>query len=262
MTKKQIALVVLLLGIITHSSFGENVTFKSSSESGKLITLTGVLKKPEGNGPFPAVVLLHGCGGFEDSKNRSEAWSERLLSWGYVTLIVDSFGPRGVSSICNDTMQILHFFRVRAQDSYDGKDFLTKLPYVDGRRIALMGWSHGAGVVLKALNKWLEFEKKNAPFNAGIAFYPYCNMLKDKDAPLLILIGELDDWTHADLCTEKKPSGKTEHEIILKIYSGAYHQFDWEGKGEIYEGHRLQYDPKAASDAKVQVKDFLTKYMM
>jgi dienelactone hydrolase len=52
----------------------------------------------------------------------------------------------------------------------------------------------------------------------------------------------------------------TEHEVILKVYPGAYHDFDWEGTDEIYEGHRLLYDPIAAKDAIVQVKSFLAKH--
>ena len=47
----------------------------------------------EGDGPFPAVVLLHGCSGVAP---RSRMWAEKLNSWGYATLIVDSFGPRWV----------------------------------------------------------------------------------------------------------------------------------------------------------------------
>ncbi len=58
--------------------------------------LTGSLMKPAGNGPFPAIVMLHGCAGIEATHN---TWASRLKSWGYVTLIVDSFGPRGVGNV-------------------------------------------------------------------------------------------------------------------------------------------------------------------
>jgi dienelactone hydrolase len=42
-----------------------------------------------GPGPFPAVVLLHGCGGYHSSMM---SWTDRLAAWGYVALSVDSFG--------------------------------------------------------------------------------------------------------------------------------------------------------------------------
>ena len=51
-------------------------------------------------GPSPAVVLLHGCNG--NWQRIDERWGKRIASWGYVTLTVDSFGPRGIKSTCND----------------------------------------------------------------------------------------------------------------------------------------------------------------
>ena len=261
MIKKYIILAILIVGVTAHLSFADSVTFKSSSKtkSGEQLELAGILTKPKGNGPFPAVVLLHGCTGLQYSIKRSESWSNRLVSYGYVTLQVDSFGPRGISNICTDAI-LSSMFYSRAQDAYDAKSFLAELSFVDRNRIAMMGWSHGGGTVLKALNKWTPLKNKN-PFRAAIAFYPWCETrLKNMISPLMILIGERDDWTFASMCSKEMPSEKTEHEIILKIYPGAYHNFDWEGVDEIYEGHRLLYDPVASQDAIIQVKDFLAKY--
>ena len=46
--------------------------------------IEGYLSKPDGSGPFPAVVFLHGCGGL--SANARHAVAERMTSWGYVAL--------------------------------------------------------------------------------------------------------------------------------------------------------------------------------
>ena len=260
MIKKYIILPILILGITTHLSFADSVTFKSSSksESGEQLELVGILNKPEGDGPFPVVVLLHGCDGI---KERDYAWSNRLVSWGYVTLQVDSFAPRGESSICDVMEKIFTMSFSRAQDAYDAKSFLAELPFVDRNRIAVMGWSHGGMVVLTALSKSTKLPKSENPFQAAVAFYPYCDVyLKDMNAPLMILIGELDDWCPASTCSGMMPSDQTEHEIILKIYSGAYHDFDWEGKDEIFQGHKVLYDPIAAQDATIRVKKFLAKH--
>ena len=54
------------------------------------------MSKPKGGGPFPAVVMLGGCGGLkgeENSKNQA-AWAKKLTGWGYVTLSVDSLTHR------------------------------------------------------------------------------------------------------------------------------------------------------------------------
>jgi dienelactone hydrolase len=58
------------------------------------VTLTGKLTKPQGDGPFPAVVLMHGCTGIG---KHQEDWAARFASWGYVALQVDSLGPRGLA---------------------------------------------------------------------------------------------------------------------------------------------------------------------
>jgi hypothetical protein len=62
-------------------------------ESGEMAkppeSIGGYLSKPEGDGPFPAIVYLHGCGGLSAS-TRSRV-GHLLTGWGYVSLAVDSF---------------------------------------------------------------------------------------------------------------------------------------------------------------------------
>jgi len=121
---KSITIMVLLsFGIAAQISFAENIEIKSDIKDGygKPVMQTGILTKPEGNGPFPAVVLLHGCGGIQDGNTRSEAWSKRLVNWGYTTLQVDSFGPRGVKSVCDKPGRLIPD---RARDAYNAKSFL------------------------------------------------------------------------------------------------------------------------------------------
>ncbi len=78
----------------------------------------------------------------------------------------------------------------------------------------------------------------------------------------MILVGDLDNWCPAALCQMKMPSGKPAHEVILKIYPGAYHGFDWQGVDEVRnQRFRLLYDPKATADAIIQVREFLAKHM-
>lgn len=62
-------------------------------------TLYHSLYRPEGNGPFPAVVLLHTCGGIQP---HISDWGQRLKESGYVALAVDSFTPRGARIVCGN----------------------------------------------------------------------------------------------------------------------------------------------------------------
>jgi dienelactone hydrolase len=239
---------------------GETVSFRSTEATfdTEPLMLAGELVKPEGNGPFPAVVLLYGCAG----KGRvTKYWADTFASWGYAALIVDSLGPRRVKEICTDGSLQLIYYSKRAQDAYDARAYLATLPFVDPARIAVAGWSHGGRTVLEVLRG-----ERTDRFQAAVAFYPYCDFIQNLNAPVLILIGEMDDWTPAHLCRSSVAAQRNPSEIVLKVYPGAYHVFDTPGTDRIMKGsggvsHRLKYDREAATDARGRVKEFLEKYL-
>lgn len=221
--------------------------------------LVGRLTHPQGEGPFPAVVLLHGCAGieFEDPSP-----ANTFLAWGFVTLAIDSFGPRGLANVCHGNNWLRASPMVRARDAHAGKDFLMTLPYVDADRVAVVGWSHGGMTVLAAVANWAMHEPlRPRPFKAAIAFYPFCKLkLPRVDAPLLVLIGDADDWTPVRYCRQMELTGETPHEYQLIVYPGASHAFDspetWE-----YLGHKGWHDPEATADAYKRSREFLAKHL-
>ena len=81
------ALSVFMLAVqaVPARAESEVVQFPVTSYMGETIMLSARLMRPEGDGPFPAVVLLHGCdGSFYD-----EAVYQRYLgNWNYVLLQV------------------------------------------------------------------------------------------------------------------------------------------------------------------------------
>jgi dipeptidyl aminopeptidase/acylaminoacyl peptidase len=129
---------------------GKDVSFKGTTKtpSGDFVTLAGKLTKPRGDGPFPAVVLLHGCGGVAKSM---DGWADKLAGMRYVALVLDSFGPRNEpKGICANTMLIPQ--TVRSKDAFDAKAYLGRLPFVTRNQIAVMGFSHGGLAVLCAVS--------------------------------------------------------------------------------------------------------------
>ena len=95
--------------------------------------LLGYLTQPNGKGPFPAVVLLHGCAGFGP---RETHWADQLRSWGYVALAIDSFTPRNMAG-CNGPTS------GDEVDAFSALQYLTTKPFVIPDRVAVLGSSLG-----------------------------------------------------------------------------------------------------------------------
>ena len=265
---------ILIIATVTLAAAADTVTFQGTTKTkaGDFVMLNGKLTKPQGGGPFPAIVILHGCRGIDKTQ---DAWAERCARWGYVVLQIDSFGPRGAENVC--VTPFLVPFPSRVQDAYDGKSYLAGLPFVDRNRIAIAGWSHGGALTIASVSPrnyfaWANLnlaysalaQKPGAPFRAAVAFYPWICVaqLNDSEAPLLILTGEPDIVTPVAFLKTNMPTGKTAHEVILKVYPGAHHTFDAEGVDITSPtGVRYKYDPEATADAIVRVREFLAQHM-
>jgi poly(3-hydroxybutyrate) depolymerase len=113
------AVLGVLLAAWRPALAGESVSFPSldgALTGGKATVLRGLLMKPEGIGPFPAIVALHGCNGlFKEGAlvAREAAWAQLLTAHGYVVLFPDSLGPRDVATDCEGRV------RAWAERSYD-----------------------------------------------------------------------------------------------------------------------------------------------
>jgi dienelactone hydrolase len=262
-------LILTLLPITsTPLAAGELVQFDTISGDAGSLKLLGYLARPlrpEAD-PSPAVVILHGCGGFDD---RVVAWADRLsLLWGYVALAVDSFGPRKVPRDCTS-----HTYQ--EFDASSAFDFLAKQNFVDSSRAAVLGFSQGAMATLRNAEQDSAFAKSHpGTFRAAVAFYPNCSGISGIMAvPTLVLTGELDDWTPAKECqamAEGRSDVGTRREkadrsmISLVVYPGAYHDFNapilrslTQVKGVRFMGHWLEYNAEADSASVEKVKLFL-----
>jgi dienelactone hydrolase len=79
------------------------------------------------------------------------------------------------------------------------------------------------------------------------------------DAPLLILIGELDDWTPSSRCKRMSLKEPMNQEVTLKVYPDTTHDFDVPGMDKEVLGHILK--PKAAEDAQARIKAYLAEHL-
>ena len=228
--------------------------------------LWGHLDKPAGTGPFPVLVLMHGCNGIHQSDAR---WAALLTKLGYVTLILDSFRPRSLFSVCQTPVRIASP-TMRALDAHGALAYLQRLAFVDADRIGLVGWSHGGIAALGAVSQFGIAHHLDQRFRAAVAFYPYCIADRSYELPILILMGESDDWTPVGICRElQSRSTKQGIAIELVTYPGAFHGFDvpelkqgWSVKGADGRDHRLKYDKKAHVDAIKRVQSFLARHLL
>lgn len=220
---------------------------------------TAELYRPEGAGPFPAVVALHGCDGVSP---HYRTWARRLASWGYVVLLVDSFGPRNLRTVCNHGRDVPP--ELRAQDALAAAAYLRARPDVVGSRIGVIGFSHGGWTVLKSVLASDAGVEVTHPFAAAVAFYPGCEMPRSVLlTDTLILIGDADDWTPAARCERWRDIVmKHGHTVEMIVYRGAVHGFDMSRPPHAFAGHIVGQDPAAAEDAIARTQTFFRQRLM
>ncbi|MBR1147033.1 dienelactone hydrolase family protein [Bradyrhizobium sp. AUGA SZCCT0431] len=223
--------------------------------------LQGYLRQTSSASPSPAVVLLHSCNG--NWGRLDQRWGKRIASWGYVTLTVDSLGPRGLKNCGEHPPQDLIL------DAYRALKFLVRHPSVDPARVAVLGFASGGRVALTSVEHGFLEQASPNKFHAAIAFYPPCRHFKGAmTVPTLILIGERDDLTPAEECrnmvdgrdalgiSRQKDRGAP---IKLIVYPDAYHAFDAPNvtTPAKLSGHRLEFNQTATDQSIVALREFL-----
>ncbi len=269
-------LTMLLLGPTTNSLAEEVVQFPSmsyrlsdfqkardrargeNSRNSSATVISGYLSRPIGEDRHPAVVLLHGCGGLSTSHRRE---AEAVRDWGYVVLVPDSFTPRGIKNACVSERRDI---APRVEDAFGALLYLSKLPFVDPTRIAVLGYSHGGGVALRIAmqSQTTLYEMPDElRFKAAATYYPPCEILIERPViPTLILIGDRDDWTPASHCeTAARRQAGGPALLSLTVFPGVYHSFNFPIFAEprqIY-GRWSKFDEAASKRAASELRQFL-----
>ena len=102
---------------------------------------------PTGEGPFPAVVMLHGTGSNRDEAGGGYAYAAPVLAekYGIATIRID-FPGNGDSTA--DYM--LYTFHSAVADAKAAAEYMAALDVIDGDKIGVMGWSQGGTDALLA----------------------------------------------------------------------------------------------------------------
>lgn len=209
----------------------EIVTFRSADGT----AIPGYLARPAGK-VTGSVVALHGCGGLYVLQGarkghlqaRYQQMADLLNAQGYAVLFPDSFMARGENELCTQRLQGRSIGQdERRADALAAMAWVGSQPWSAGDRVALLGWSHGATAVLFATDAGHADVKAQAHRpRLAVAFYPGCNAaLKagyQAASPLVLMLGEKDDWTPAPPCVELGKRVQAE----VNVYPEAYHGFD------------------------------------
>src|SRR3981081_1432624 len=145
-------------------------------------TLHAQLYKPDGDGPFPVVIALHGCGGLaghsEPVQPRYRDWAEQLLKGGNAVLLPDSYGSHELGPQCRveERERRVLARRERVADIMASRQWLVEQPWAAHDRISLLGWANGASALLWAVRPQLSSRKVEPDFRSAVAFYPDCRI--------------------------------------------------------------------------------------
>jgi dipeptidyl-peptidase-4 len=123
----------------------------------------------EASRKYPVLISIYGGPQVQEVRNvwggRESLWLQMMAEKGYIIFTLDNRGSynRGHAF---ETPIYHQLGNVELEDQLAGVKYLKSLPYVDGSRVGIWGWSYGAYMTLEAMCKAAEV------FKAGIAVAP------------------------------------------------------------------------------------------
>ena len=213
-------LPLLILCCVMPAQAQQNVRVPVDS-----VQLAAQLYRPATPARVPAVAIFHGCGGVGVNNTRMAGL---LKEWGYAALVVDSFGARRMVDVCGRHWPTEADAQARERDIDAALAWLSKRDFVDGDRLAFIGYSYGGGVALLRA-----FEAREPKARAAILLYPDCGLggplgsTPQPRQPTMFAMGALDDWTPASQCLALIDRVKVGRELVeTHVYADAHHSFD------------------------------------
>jgi len=228
------AIIAMAFLAVTFAADAAPVPHQVDIPSGSGV-LHAQLYKPDGDGPFPVVIALHGCGGLaghsEPVQPRYRDWAEQLLKAGTAVLLPDSYASRELGPQCRVRERRVQARRERVADIMASRQWLVQQPWAARDRISLLGWANGASALLWAVRPQLSSRKVEPDFRSAIAFYPDCRISSglgwSARVPTLVLIGAKDDVSSPPACRQMVDGAHGRSALArIVVYPSAYHDFD------------------------------------
>jgi carboxymethylenebutenolidase len=244
----RLTLLAALIFAMTASSYaadGKAVTYQSGSEA-----ISGILYTPQGNGPFPALVVIHEWWGLNDWVKDQ---ASKLADQGYVALAIDLYRGK-VATNPDEAHQIMR----GVPEDRANRDLLAAAAYlrsqknVDPARVGDIGWCMGGGYALDLAI--LDPKLKAAVINYGHLASDEATLKKINAAILGIFGGEDKGIPPADVNkfgSQLKAMGKV---VEIHIFPEAGHAFE-------NPNNKQGYRAEDAAEAWKLTTAFLAKYL-
>jgi dienelactone hydrolase len=240
--------------------------------------------KPDGNGPFPALVVMPTCAGHL-SRHAFDVWAKAALGRGYAVLVVDPLTPRGVTRPAENCLPPTRVREARLRkDAFDAAEHLRKQPFVDPERVGVLGLSQGGMAVLAAAATGYDAPQDRRAFRAIVSIYPVCFLanlqIPGRSAPanihyiadtrivvpLLVQMGELDTEGPPQDCISRLQDWKERGAPVqLVLHKTATHGWDIGSNftKTVANGTRVEYryNPKVTAESVKIALDFLDRYV-
>jgi len=216
------------------------------------------LERPEGAGPFPAVMLLPNGHGFSAPEWRGayEQVTRDLKADGFVVVRVDYLATTQEASSVT-----IFYPETVVPDIAATAAYLRSLPYVKPTAINALGWSFGGGMALLALAG--AEGREPVALDAVVAYYPWLRTMGrwSGEVPVLLHCADLDDVAPCGH-VEKMISEQPRHDRVQVLhYPQARHGFSNPGlpAQTNYESRTAGYDEVSARTAWSQTMSFLRR---
>ena len=237
MKKTLLAFALLFITACSHTTTTAPTASEPITLTGSEISYTdginGYLATPEGEGPFPAMIMIHEWWGLNDNiRQLADEYAEA----GYVALAVDLYDGQFTDQP-NEARELAGAVREDRDGAFEnleaGIDFLKTHPLVDAEKVASVGWCFGGG--------WsYEIAKNNLGTKASVIYYGRFNPEDDLSIMRTNILGHFGeddasikvDDVNAFQATLNTLEG--DHEIY--IYPNSGHAFANEDSPAYVEG--------------------------
>jgi dienelactone hydrolase len=201
--------------------------------------------RPPGPGPFPAVLMLHGCEGFNGFLAVS---ADRLAAQGYVAVAIDAETPSGIADGCGSSGDP---FGAQLRAARATLAWMRTQPGIAPDRLGVIGFSMGADSALSLIDPVHGGPPVPDGLRAAVAFYPSCRGHDGNVAvPLAIFDGSADGIAPPAPCTTMVHAGTAaDRTLQITTYPGATHAFVVPGPERTFFGQPIRFDPEAAADS-------------